>query len=181
MPTPKPKPMRAPFEQQQQQTNTFAPMSVADTPEARSFMETPLDFGSELNVDPGVGRRTDLAEQEAGNRWDSAFMAGVPSFIREANRAKEMRGIRSQGAAEAQQAQFANQQANNALRERRTMAELERRRILLPNIMQTGGSGTSSGFGTQIVQPQPGFWHKAGLAAIGGAGSAARMMTGGGY
>lgn len=154
MPAPKPKPFKTPFEQ----TNTYGTQSIADTPEAQALLDVPID------VDPGVGRRTDLAEQEAENRWDSAFMSGVPSFIREANRAKELRGIRSQGAYEAQ----------NAQAEKNRM-ELARRQLLLPQILQTG----SSGFGTQIVQPQPGFLHKAGLSLIGGAANTARMMAGG--
>lgn len=154
MPSPKPKPMKTPF----QQTNTYAPQSISGTPEAQAFLDVPID------VDPGVGRRTDLAEQEAENRWDSAFMSGVPSFIRERNRASEIRGIRSQGAADARSAQF----DKNRL-------ELMRRQALLPNILQTG----SSGFGTQIVQPEPGFLHKAGLAAIGGLSSGFRYGFGG--
>ena len=154
MPSKQPKPMQTPF----QQTNTFAPQSIAQTPEAQAYLDVPID------VDPGAGRRTDLAEQEIENRYNSAFMSGVPSWIRERSRASEIRGNRSQGAAEAREAQV----AKNRL-------ELGRRERLLPQITQTG----SSGFGTQIVQPEQSFWHKAGLTAIGGATSAARMLTGG--
>lgn len=128
----KSKPIKTPFEQRQ----TYAPQSIADTPEAKSFLDVPI------NPDPGVGRRTDLEEQEVENRWNSAFMAGVPEWIRERMRESEMRGVRSRGAAEATQAQ----DAKNRL-------ELERRRILLPQTFQTG----SSGYGTQITAPQPGF------------------------
>lgn len=154
MPTPKPKPMQTPF----QQTNTYGTESIADTPEAQALLDVPID------VDPGVGRRTDLAEQEIENRYQAA--GGVPSFIRDANRAREVRDVRSRGAAEAQAANF----QRNAL-------ELQRRQLLLPQIVGTG----SSGFGTQIVQPQPGFLHKAGLSLIGGASSAARLYAGGGF
>lgn len=179
MGTTKPQPVKTPFQQQQQQTNTYGTQSIGQTPEAQSFLSTPLDFGDPTNVDPGVGRRTDLAEEEAGNRWDSAFNAGVPSFIRQANRAKELRDIRGQGAYERQQAEFMNQQGNNARRGMVTQAELGRRERVLPQIVQTGGSGSSSGFGTQVVQPQPGFWQRAGLSLIGGASNAARMFAGG--
>ena len=178
MPSKQPKPMQTPFQNQQQQVNTFGTQSIARTPEAQSYLDTPLDFGDETDVDPGVGRRTDLAEEDAAGRWDSAFMSGVPSYIRQASRAKELRDIRGQGAYEAQQARFMNQQGNNARRTALTMADLGRRERLLPQIVQTGGSGSASGFGTQIVQPEQSFWHKAGLTAIGGATSAARMFTG---
>lgn len=173
MPAPKPKPFKTPFEQK----NTYGPQSIAPTDEARYFLETPMDFGDPVDVDPGVGRRTDLAEEEATNRWNSAFNAGVPNFIREANMAKELRGIRSQGAYEAQQARYMNQQANNAMRERKTMAELGKRERILPQLFQTG----SSGFGTQIVTPPPSFWHQAGLKLIGGAADAGRMAATGGF
>lgn len=188
----KSKAIKTPFQQQQQQTNTFAPMSISDSPEAKSFLETPLDFGgggyvgdaykdikTDFNLDPGVGRRTDLAEQGAMNRWDSALMAGVPAWLREQAKQKEMRGIRGQGAAEAQQAEYGRQQAEygsslaraqmrdsselaraqmgDEAARARTMAELERRRLLLPQILQTGGSGSSSGYNTQLTQPTPGF------------------------
>lgn len=171
MGTTKPQPVKTPF----QQTNTYGSQSIAQTPEAQSFLSTPLDFGDPTNVDPGVGRRTDLAEQEATNRSESAFNAGVPRFLRERALASEQRGIRSQGAAEAQQAQFMNQQGNNARRGMVTQAELARRERVLPQFFQTG----SSGFGTQVVQPQPGFWQRAGLSLIGGARDAASMFAGG--
>lgn len=164
MPAPKPKPMQTPFQNQQQEARTYAPMSIAGTPEAQAYLDVPID------VDPGVGRRTDLAEQEVENRYNSVFGSSVPSFIREGNRARELREVRGRGAAEAQAARY----AKNAM-------ELGRRERLLPNIVQTGGSGSASGYGTQIVTPPPGFWHQAGLSLIGGARSAATMMAGAGY
>lgn len=256
----KPKVLKTPFEQKQQQTqqqqNTFGSFSIADSPEAKDFLALPLDYGGgnyggeaykdytgeaykdytgnayegikndfKFNIDPGVGRRTDLAEQGAANRWDSALMAGVPAFLREGLKQRELRGVRGQGAAEAQQAEYTRQNAQqqadyqsslararmmdasqlNRARFRdesertraglrdaselerarmadeatraRTMSELERRRLLLPQILQTGGSstasGSSSGFGTEIVQPQPGFWQRAALGAIGAGGQVA--------
>jgi len=153
MPTPKPKPMQTPFAQ----TNTYAPQSIAQTPEAQAFLDVPID------VDPGVGRRTDLAEQEAENRANSVFSGGVPGFFRERALESEKRGIRAQGAYEAQSARA----QKNAL-------ELGRRQSLLPQILQTG----SSGYGTQIIQPQPGFWQQAALKLIGGASNAAGMYAG---
>lgn len=159
----KPKPMQTPYASQQSQTNTYAPVSIAGTPEAQNYLNAPID------VDPGVGRRTDLAEQEAENRYNSAFNFGAPRFAREAGLAKELRDIRGQGAYEAQQANY----MKNAL-------ELQRRERLLPQILQTGGSGSMSGYNTQIVQPQPGFWQRAALTAIGGAASLPRFGFGGG-
>lgn len=146
--------MQTPFKQE----NTYAPQSIANTPEAQAFLDVPID------VDPGVGRRTDLAEQEAENRANSVFGGGVPDFFRQQALAKEKRGIRSQGAYEAQQAQFG-----------RNQLELGRRERLLPQILGVG----QSGYNTQIVQPQPGFWHKAGLTAIGGLSSGLRLGAGG--
>jgi len=174
----KPRPVQAPFEQKQQTTNTFAPYSIAGTPEGQAYLNAPLDFGDETNVDPGVGRRTAGREQDIENRYGSAFNSGVPSFIRQMNKAKELRDIQGQGAYEAQQAEYLNQQGNNARRQAMTMAELERRRSLLPQILQTGGSGSTSGYNTQIVQPQPGFWQRAALGAIGGLSSGVRFGGG---
>jgi hypothetical protein len=134
MSKPKPQPVQAPF--QQNNVNTYGTMSIADTPEAKAFLDVPLD------IDPGVGRRGDLAEQEMSNRWNSAFAQGVPEHIRMQQQDAERRNIRSQSAAEAQQAEYA-----------KNLMELERRKTLLPQIVQTGGN--SSGFNTQIVQPQP--------------------------
>lgn len=152
-----PKPVKTPFEQRQ--TNTFAPVSVAGTPEAKALLDVPLDFAE----DPSAGSRTNIAEQEAQHRWDSAFMSGVPSFIREQAKERELRDIRSRGSAEQAAAEA---DAKN----RRIMTELERRRQLLPQIAQT--SGLSSGFNTQLTQPQPGFLSSFGQgfgAGLGGA------------
>lgn len=161
MPSKPPQAVKAPFEQKQQQTNTYAPQSIADTPEAQAFLDVPID------IDPGVGRRTDLAEQEVGQQYDSAFMSGVPGFLRNRMRESDLRKVRSQGAYEAQ---AANVEKNRL--------QLARRERLLPQVLPTGGSGTSSGFNTQIVQPQPGFLQKLALGAVGGASSAATALAG---
>jgi hypothetical protein len=190
----KPKPVQTPFQNQQAQTNTYGRVSIADSPEAKEFMSLPLNFGgsygdlnTNVEIDPGVGRRTDLAEQEAENRYNSVFNSNVPRFFREANQAKELREIRSQGAAEAQQAKYAQQQAQRGLEFQkaqlveganrdRVMAELERRRLLLPNIVQTGGSGSSSGYNTQIMPGQQGWFG----SLLQGAGSAIGGLAAGG-
>lgn len=145
----KPQPIQTPY----QQKNTYGTQSIADTPEAKALLDVDLDF----NPDPGVGRRTDLAEQEVGNRWDGAFMNDLPEEYRARLRDSEVRKVRSQGAAEAQEAEFT---AKNA----KTMADLERRRLLLPQIVQTGGSG----YNTQLYQPQPGFGQQLALGAVSG-------------
>lgn|SRR5262245_45133338 len=165
----KPKPQRAPFEENRTQTNTFGTYSIANTPEAQSFLNTPLDFGSPVNVDPGIQRRTDLRKQGVENRYGSAINFGVPSLIRDMNKARELREIDSQGNAEMQQAEYANQVANNAMTAQRTMADLERKRQLLPQILQFGNTGTSSGYNTQFPQSQPGFWQNLATGAISGA------------
>lgn len=175
-----PKPVKAPFQQQQQQQqtqqNTYGLVSLSDTPEARALLETPLDFGDDVGIDPGVGRRTDLAEQDLRNRWDSAFNAGIPREYRTMLRDSEIRKVRSQGAAEAQDAEFRRKQLSNQTRTAKTLAELERRRQLMPTLVSTGGSGTSSGtssgFNTQVTQPQGGFLQSFGQGLGAGLGGA---------
>jgi hypothetical protein len=143
-----------PYQNQQTQQNTFAPVSIAGTQEAQDYLNAPLDFGSDFNVDPGVARRTSLNRQRFLNEQENAFSFGIPKLIRDQQREAGLRAIDSQGAAEAQQAEFANQQLRNQATSQRTMADLQRRRDLLPQIMQTGGSSQGSGFNTQLVQPQ---------------------------
>jgi hypothetical protein len=174
MSKPKPEPVKAPFQQQQSQTNTYGRVSIADSPEAQALSSVPLNFGdsyaglsTDVDVDPGVARRTALARQSAENRADSAFNFGVPRFIREANREKQLRDIDTEGAYQAQQAQYAQQMGKRELEYRKSgmvedanrtkvLTELERRRQLLPQVVQTGGSGSSSGYNTQVMQPQGG-------------------------
>jgi hypothetical protein len=204
----KPKVYELPQQQQQQTTNTFGTYSIANTPEARSLLNTPLDFGQgsysgdaykdikndfKFSIDPGAGRRTDLAEQANQNRWNSSFFGGMPQEYRQLLRDSDSRQIRSQGVAERQQAEFAQQNAQQqadyqsslaraGMRDQAelnranmagqaTTADLERRRLLLPQILQTGGSGTSSGYTSQLSQPTPGFLSNlaGGLGAVGGA------------
>src|SRR5262245_58545748 len=128
----KPKAIQAPF--QQANINTYGYMSPYGQPGVQEFLDTPLDFGDESDIDPGVGRRTDLAEQEVNNRYDSSFMSGVPAWMREIYRNKEKREVQGQGAYERQQADFYNKQANDERRRAKTLAELERRRALLPQL-----------------------------------------------
>lgn len=173
------KPMKTPFEQNQQQTNTYAPVSVSGTPEAQSFLNTPLDFGDPTNVDPGIGRRTSLGLQEAENRYQSAFNSGVPAFVRQAALAREKRDISGRGADEMAQAEYLNQQGNNQRRQAITTADLARKERVLPQVFQTGGTSNTSGFGTQIVQPQPGFWQRLALGVAQGAAGGATSMFGG--
>jgi len=173
----KPKPMQAPFQQQQNQTNTYGSYSIADTPEAQQYLNAPLDFGKPVNVDPGVGRRTALAEQGINNRYDSGFMSGIPAWLRDINRNKELREAQGQGAYEDQQAQYLNQQANNQLTQQKTLANMARLERLLPQILQTGGSGTASGYNTQILPGQPGF----GSSFLRSFGSSLGNTLGGGF
>jgi hypothetical protein len=161
----KPKVLQTPFQQQQtqqqQQTNTYGTASIGNTPEAKALLDVPIDVGTKFEVDPGVGRRTDLAEQESMNRWNSAFAGNIPRLLRMQNQESESRAIRSQGAAEAQQAEYQRNLQENQARTMRTQMELERRRLLLPQIVQTGGTNTgntySSGYNSQVTQPQGGF------------------------
>jgi len=184
----KPQPVKAPFEQQQQQQGSFSrsytPYSIAETPLGQEFKNAKLDYGDETNVDPGVARRTALAEQEEENRSDSAFNFGVPRFIRDANRSKNLRDIRSEGAYQSQAAEYANQQGNNQRRGMATQANVARLERLLPQLLETSGTstgtGASSGYNTQIVQPQPGFLQRLAVAGVGGASSALRFGSGGG-
>ena len=124
----KAKPQQLPFENK----STYGFQSQdASNPFVKSYMDAPIE------VDPGAGRRTDLAEQGMQNRWNSAFSRGIPQLLRQQNVESERRQIQGQGAAEMQQAQYAQQ-----------MADLERKRTLLPQMVQTG----SSGFQSQMPQ-----------------------------
>lgn len=194
----KPKPVQTPFQQQQNSANTFGFFSPSGSQEAKAFLETPLNFGGSygnlntgIDVDPGVGRRADLAEQEVSNRWDSAFNAGVPSWIRNMNRAKELRDVQAQGAAEAQQANYTQQRGQRDLEFQKAQLmeganqakagmDLMRRERLLPQLVQTGGSGNTSGFNTQIMPGQQGLFGSflGGLGAgIGGAIPFGKMFS----
>lgn len=171
----KPTPMKTPFENSQATTNTYAPFTIANTGEAQNFLDVPLRFGegykdikTDFEVDPGVGRRTDLAEQRTLNEYDSGLMRGLPVEYRQNLRDSAVRKVREQGAAEAQAAEFARKQGEYGASVTRaqmedagdlakTQFELGRRERLLPQILQTGGNSASSGFNTQLVQPQPGF------------------------
>lgn len=130
-------------------TMTYSPISIAGTPEAKAYMD--YDIG----IDPGVGRRGALRSQETSQRWDSAFMSGVPPELRERLKASELRSDQAQMTAEEQQAEYV-----------RKMTELEKKRTMLPAIMQT--SGSSQGFGTQVATPGPNPWVM-GAASIGSA------------
>ena len=156
MSSPKPVATKSPYEGSTNQatTNTYGTVSIADTPEAKALLGVPID------PDPGVGRRTDLAEQELDNRWNSAFASGIPTQVRMNMQENQKRQLRSQGAAEMQNAEYA-----------KNLMEMERRKTLLPQIVQTGGTSTgqSSGYNTQVTQPQGGgFWGA--LGSIGAAG-----------
>jgi hypothetical protein len=226
-----------PFQQQQQQQTTYAPFSLTGSQEAKDFLNAPLDFGGgnyggnayqdytndaykdikndfKFNIDPGAGRRTDLAEQAAQNRWNSSFFGGMPQEYRQLLRDSETRQIRGQGAAEAQQAEYqrqnAQQQADyqsslaragmrdagelNRARLRdeseraragmldqaasqQTLANLGRYERLLPQILQTGGNSASSGYNTQIMPGQQGWFG----SLLQGAGSAIGGLGAGGY
>lgn len=203
----KAKPVQTPFQEQKTQENTYGTVSFADSPEAQSLLSAPLDFGqsaysgdaykdipTQFNLDPGVGRRTDLAEQANQQRWDSSFMGGIPREYRQLLRDSETRQIRSQGAAEAQQAEYGRQglQAEAATQRAQmrdasertkagfagqaTNADLERRRLLLPQIVQKSGTSSSSGYNTQIMPGQQGILGQ--LAQ--GAGSVIGGMAAGG-
>lgn len=144
----KPKPtvsQNLPFSSNSTQTtaNTYGTAGISDTPEAKEYLAQADAF----NVDPGVGRRSDLQEQEVENQYNNAFAQGVPSFIRMRQRDAALRGVRSDAAAAQQQAEYTRQGVRLGARER-----------LLPQIVQTGSTGTSntSGYNTQLIQPQSG-------------------------
>jgi hypothetical protein len=151
--------------------------SVANTAEGQAYLNTPLDYGAEyaptnISVDPGVGRRTDLAEQDVENAANSAFnFGGVPAYIRNNYLQSQRRQVRAQGAAEAQQAEYQNQigneanrqfaaQYNSGIRGQRTNADLARRQSLLPGVVNTFSgtdtynTGNQNATGAQTMFPQ---------------------------
>lgn len=144
----KAKPTQLPFESK----NTYGFMSQDPNNQfVKDYMAAPID------VDPGAGRRTDLAEQGMQNRWNSAFTGDIPQLLKMRNQESEGRAIRGQGAAEMQQATYAQQ-----------MADLERKRSLLPQMVQTGSSGYQS------QQPQGGGFFSSLLS--GGAAAAMKFI-----
>lgn len=144
----KAKPTQLPFENK----NSYGFMSQDPNNQfVKDYMAAPIE------VDPGAGRRTDLAEQGMQNRWNSAFTGDIPQLLKMRNQESEGRAIRGQGAAEMQQATYAQQ-----------MADLERKRSLLPQMVQTGSSGYQS------QQPQGGGFFSSLLS--GGAAAAMKFI-----
>lgn len=140
----KPKPTQLPFDNK----NTYGFMSQdASNPFVKDYMD------AEIDVDPGAGRRTDLAEQAMQNRWNSGFSGNIPQLLKQQNMESEGRQIRAQGAAEQQQATYAQK-----------MADLMRKERLLPQMVQTGSSGYQS------QMPQGGGFFS---SLLSGAGTAA--------
>lgn len=142
----KPKPQSLPFENK----NTYGFMSQdASNPFVKDYMD------AEIDVDPGAGRRTDLAEQAMQNRWNSGFSNNIPQLLKQQNMESEGRQIRAQGAAEQQQATYAQK-----------IAQLAKKERLLPQMVQTG----SSGYQSQMPQGG-GFWNSliSGAATVGSA------------
>src|SRR6185436_834848 len=95
----KPKPVTLPFERKT--TNEYGWQSQDPNNQfVKDYMDTPT------GVDPGAGRRTDLREQEEEGSWNSAFTSGLPLHVRMQMQASNKRKLQSQGAAEAQQAEY---------------------------------------------------------------------------
>lgn len=131
--------------------NTFGFMSPdANDPNVRAY--TDVDIG----VDPGVRRRTALNQQASENRWNSAFMGGIPAHLRMQLQDAERREIGAQGAQEGQEAEY-----------QQNVLELARRERLLPQLIQTGGS--TQGYNTAAGGGIGGLLGGLGSAA-GGAG-----------
>lgn len=144
MGAPKPKQYKQPFESNAK----YGYMSQdPNNPYVKAYMNTPIE------TDPGVGRRSDLAEQEMENRYNSAFAGGIPEQIRQQNLDAGKRALRSEQAAESQAAEYQKNQL-----------ALQRNASLLPSLVQTG----TSGYNTQLGPPQPGFLS----SLLGGAGAA---------
>lgn len=130
----KPRPQQLPFENK----NTYGFMSMDPN---NQFVRDYMD--ADVEVDPGAARRTDLAEQAMQNRWNSGFSRGIPQLLRQQNMESEGRQIRAQGAAEQQQANYAQR-----------LAELAKKERMLPQMVQT----SSSGYQSQMPQSS-GFWN----------------------
>lgn len=147
----KPKPQSLPFESHGRTTasgtteNRYGTAGISDTPEAKAYLEQADAF----DVDPGVGRRSDLEEQEVENQYNTAFAQGIPAFIRMRQRDSALRGVRADAASARQQAEYTRQGVRLGARER-----------LLPQVVQTGssstGTGTSDTTGFNTAQGQSG-------------------------
>ena len=152
-----PKAMQTPYSgnSTSTQTNTYGYSSQDPTnPYVRAYQDTPVD------VDPGVQRRADLAEQQMENEWNSAFNSAIPQTVRQQNIDAGRRSLRAEAADQAQAAEY----QKNSL-------QMQKNALLLPTLTNTGGTsvGSQSGFNTQLAQPGQSPW--AGI--LSGAASAA--------
>lgn len=120
----KPSPIQTPFKSDT--TYGYASQD-ASNPYVQAFQATPT------TVDPGAGRRTDLAEQASENRWNSDFTSGLPIHLKMQLQESERRNIAAQGAAEQQSAEYQKNQL-----------ELQKNAALMPQLVQTGTSGYNS-------------------------------------
>lgn len=111
-------------------------------------------LAQQFETDPGVERRTQLAQQASRNRWNSAFLGDVPDFVRMKNMQAEQRGIAQEGAADMRAAQFQKQGL-----------EFARNSAFMPQLVQRGGK--SSGFQSQY---SPGLFGQVLSSFAGGLG-----------
>lgn len=143
---------KLPFENKTSNTFGFESQDP-NNPFVKAFMDSPV------NPDPGAGRRGQLAEQASENRWNNAFTAGIPQYLRMRLQGAERQDIQDSTAADERQAAYQAQ-----------LAELAKRQQLLPQMVQTGG--TSSGFQSQY---QPGLFGQLLNSAVGGFSQGAGM------
>lgn len=155
----KPTPMQTPYSGTQTDNssesaetsfeNVMDSFSIADTPEAQAYLNSPIDVGR------GIDEAADLNQQRIENEYNNAFMQGVPTIFRNTARNADINAANRNYGYQKQAAERARNEQMAARRER-----------LLPQIFQKSGktkssgsrTGTSasSGYGTQIVQPQSG-------------------------
>lgn len=109
-------------------------------------------------IDPGIQARSDLAQQENANRWNSDFTSGLPLHVK----------MRLQDSSARQLAQGANLERQQGEYLKNNL-ELGKRQALLPQLVQT--SGTNQGYNSQIIQ-KPSIWS----SIIGGAAAVAPFL-----
>lgn len=135
----KPKPTKLPYENETEQTDSYDLFSIANTPEAQAYLNTPVE------VDQGAAQGGDLRKQSIDNQYNNAFTANIPTLFRNMAQNADTRAV-DQDVAYRQQA--ARRSANEQM--------AARRERLLPQYMRTKTKGYSKGFTTQLPQKSGG-------------------------
>lgn len=144
---PKPDIQQTPYEGYQDsvgtQEDTYDLFSIANTPEAQAYLNSPVD------VDRGIDQAADLNREGIENSYNNAFMAGIPALFRNTAKNADINAMNQNYGYQKQAAERSKNEQMAARRER-----------LLPMFQRTKskttGYGHNKGYGTQILPPSSG-------------------------